>query len=282
MNPLANNRRLYLSVVWSGITALLLCYAAAMWVSASKLQSWYAQYAGGLEVPTPWGALPLSWGLALAIELFVFVASLISTALKGLLSPWAYIGGLAGLAVVYVGNLVAMHASAPLEARGLAWLAASFVALTSLASGKVVGELLLLTQYTSTPPSAPTPLQTDVPPLHNTLQVGVVVNPPATTPPMHTTPPTPHNEVTPPSTQPELPPLVHPPLQSAGAPVHPPALDAAFAWIQQQEGGVQARALADALGVSEDTAKRRLRQLRDIGLATWNGRAWVLLRGDHA
>jgi hypothetical protein len=115
------------------VAALGLAYLGTLVMSAGHLAAWFDLTRGTLPV---WFSL----GLAVGLELLAFTLSLAST-----LEPrlrWAFWGGLFFLALVWVGNLLAMNRVA--EMALLEVVLQSLFALGPLVAGKAIGELLRL------------------------------------------------------------------------------------------------------------------------------------------
>lgn len=223
---------------YSLIGLLALAYLATLVMSAGHLTKWFDLTLGDL----PWY---FSIGLAVGLELLAFTLSLAST-----LEPrlrWSLGGGMFFLLLVWLGNLLAMGRVA--EAGLLEVFAQSLFALGPLVAGKAIGELLRLTPPVSSPLSAE-----PAPPIPTTLetpftlggQVEVTTNQSLTT---QTT-------------------IIH-------ALTLTPDLEAILTYLRGR-GGVQARELVgEVTGVSsEETARRKLRKLRDLGVAAYDGKAW--------
>lgn len=112
---------------------LFFAYLFALVMSTAHLKEWYALTLGNLP---PWIAL----GLALSLELSAFLLSIASHAFSPPL-PMARISAPLALLLVWVGNYLAMARSGPDLPPWEPLLQSAFVPISTLAVGKVIGEL---------------------------------------------------------------------------------------------------------------------------------------------
>ena len=140
------------------IIALLAVYVLSAVVSTPHLAEWYATYNGNLNPLLP-------WAIAISLELFVFVGSLISRLYAGReMAAYAFWGSTLALIVVVIGNWRSMWLTVEAPLWSLEWwlvmLASSVFALVGLITGKVIGGLLARADLAQTVPVSPV-----VPPL---------------------------------------------------------------------------------------------------------------------
>lgn len=233
-------------VLLLAVGLLLLAYLFALVMSAGHLAEWYSLTSGSLP---PWFAV----GLAAALELTAFLLSLISNALKA--SPWATWGAVLALGLVWVGNLLSMTRANPALPLWEVMLMSLFVPVATLVVGKVVGDLL------SRLPPEPAPTITPTP--HPEIQVVQR----ETTPQVNAPAPV-NSTVTITET--------HSQQRSVEVRLEPDL--ARILQFIRDRGGVVTRDLVGVVVSSEETAKRRLRALRDQGVIAFDGKVWREVR----
>jgi hypothetical protein len=229
-------------VLLLAVGLLLLAYLFALVMSAGHLAEWYSLTSGSLP---PWFAV----GLAAALELTAFLLSLISNALRA--SPWATWGAVLALGLVWVGNLLSMARANPALPLWEVLLMSLFVPVATLVVGKVVGDLLRRL------PGPPAPATTPAPHLEpQVVQQGPApqVNAPA---PVNST-------VT----------ITETHTQQRSVEVRLELDLTRILQLIRDRGGVVARDLVGVVVNSEETAKRRLRALRDQGVIAFDGKVW--------
>lgn len=188
----------------------------------------------------PWFAV----GLAAALELTAFLLSLISNALRA--SPWATWGAVLALGLVWAGNLLSMARANPALPLWEVVLMSLFVPVATLVVGKVVGDLL---RRLPDPLPEPQAVQQEPAPQVN--------------------PPTPVNSTVT---------ITETHTQQRSMEVRlEPDLTRILQFIRDR-GGVVTRDLVGVVVSSEETAKRRLRALRDQGVIAFDGKVWREVR----
>lgn len=219
------------------IALLTLAYTFALVMSAAHLTQWYSLYSGGLDPP-------IALGLAVALELVAFLLSITSNALKGQISGWAFWGANGALLLVWFGNAYAMHRASGGEALWVTLVASTFVPITTLVVGKVLGDLFALNEQTAQPVQ---PVQVAVS-SHGQpeLEVGKTQT------------------------------LEESKVEGRGE--LEGNLGKVLEFLREREGKATAREVAERLEVSVKTARRYLNRLADEGKAKWNGEGWELGR----
>jgi len=214
------------------IALLILAYTFALVMSAAHLTQWYSLYNGKLDSR-------IALGLAVALELVAFLLSITSNALKDQISLWAFWGANSALLLVWFGNAYAMHRAAEGEALWVTLVASTFVPITTLVVGKVLGDLFTLSERAV--------------PLVQPVQVAVS-NP----------------------GQPELKSEQHKELEESGKAMRELEgnLARVMQFLREREGNATAREVAERLEVSVKTARRYLNRLVTDGKARWNGEGW--------
>ncbi|MCL6569203.1 MAG: ArsR family transcriptional regulator [Meiothermus silvanus] len=247
-------------VLLLAVGLLLLAYLFALVMSAGHLAEWYSLTSGSLP---PWFAV----GLAAALELTAFLLSLISNALRA--SPWATWGAVLALGLVWAGNLLSMGRANPALPLWEVVLMSLFVPVATLVVGKVVGDLL---RHLPGPEAKAT---TPVPHLEPQA-VQQEPTPQASAPaPVNSTRMIPYPEDLRACTEMTIT-ETHTQQRSVEVRLEPDL--ARILQIIRERGGVVTRDLVVVVVNSEETAKRRLRALRDRGVIAFDGKVWREVR----